>query len=198
MEISPLRIADAFQLTPRQFSDDRGAFLEWFRADSLLEATGRRFPVEQANLSVSRRGVVRGIHFADVPPSQAKLVTCASGVVLDVVVDLRVGSPTFGSWDSVLLDGRDRRAVLVAEGLGHGFVALSDEAVVAYLCTAPYAPEREHEVHPLDPTLGIDWGVDEPLLSPKDAAAPNLSQLKADGLLPRYEDCVSLYRALDS
>ena len=142
---------------------------------------------------------MRGIHFADVPPSQAKYVTCPSGALLDVVVDIRVGSPTFGQWDSVLLDEKDRRAVYVSEGLGHVFMALTEGAVVSYLCSAGYAPAREHGVHPLDPAIGIDWPADiAPLLSPKDEAAPTLAQAKDAGLLPSYDECQAFYRSLHS
>ncbi|HEU4674409.1 MAG TPA: dTDP-4-dehydrorhamnose 3,5-epimerase, partial [Motilibacteraceae bacterium] len=142
-------------------------------------------------------GVVRGVHFADVPPSQAKYVSCLSGAVLDVVVDIRVGSPTFGRWDAVRLDDVDHRALYLAEGLGHAFMALTDGAVVSYLCSAPYAPQREHGLHPLDPGLALPWPADvEPLLSPKDAAAPTLAEALAAGLLPTYEDCVALYAEL--
>lgn len=196
MELHALRVPDAFEVVPRQFRDERGTFLEWFRADLLTEVSGRRLPVEQANLSVSHRGVVRGVHFADVPPGQAKLVTCPAGAALDVVVDLRVGSATFGQWDSVLLDGLGRRAVFVGEGLGHGFVALSGEATVAYLCSAPYSPSREHAVHPLDSELGIDWGCADPSLSPKDSSAPSLAEAWRSGLLPSYAACRRLYRQL--
>ena len=126
MEIRELAVAGAFSITPRLHRDDRGTFLESFRQDALAGVLGRDFPVAQANCSVSRRGVVRGVHYADVPPGQAKYVTCTRGAVLDVVVDLRVGSPTFGTWDAVRLDDVDRRAVFVGEGLGHAFCALED------------------------------------------------------------------------
>jgi dTDP-4-dehydrorhamnose 3,5-epimerase len=146
---------------------------------------------------VSSRGTLRGVHFADVPPSQAKYVTCVRGSGLDVVVDIRVGSPSFGSWDAVVLDEQDRRAVYVAEGLGHAFLALSDDATLLYLCSAGYAPDREHGVHPLDPDLAIDWPRDvEPLLSAKDAAAPGLAEAQQQGLLPAYDDCLTYYAAL--
>ena len=199
MEIAPLSVPDAYVLTPRQFTDDRGTFLEWYRHEALTEAVGHPLDLAQANCSVSRRGTVRGIHFADVPPSQAKYVTCVSGAVLDVVVDLRVGSPTFGRWDAVRLDDADRRAVYLSEGLGHAFVALDDAAAVVYLCSTVYNPTGEHGVHPLDPQLGIDWPAEvEPLLSPKDAAAPSLATALAEGLLPRYEDCQAMYAELRS
>src|SRR5690606_22970512 len=116
--------------------DDRGVFLEWFKDGAFQEATGRSLDLQQANLSVSAAGVLRGVHFADVPPSQAKYVTCPRGAVLDVVVDIRTGSPTFGQWDAVLLDDVDRRAIFLSEGLGHAFCSLEDGSVVTYLCSA--------------------------------------------------------------
>jgi dTDP-4-dehydrorhamnose 3,5-epimerase len=197
MKVRPLSVAHAWEITPAQYADERGVFLEWYRFEPLAEAVGHPLRLAQANCSVSRRGVVRGVHFADVPPSQAKYVTCLAGAVLDVVVDIRVGSPTFGRWDAVRLDDVDRRAVYLAEGLGHAFIALSDTATVSYLCSEPYTPDREHGLHPLDPGLGIAWpaGV-EPLLSPKDAAAPTLEQARAEGLLPSYDDCLVFYAEL--
>ncbi|WP_200886814.1 dTDP-4-dehydrorhamnose 3,5-epimerase [Phaeacidiphilus oryzae] len=195
----PLGIEGAWEIIPQQHGDSRGLFMEWYRADHLADAVGHPLRLEQANLSVSARGVVRGVHFADVPPSQAKYVTCVRGAVLDVVVDLRVGSPTYGRWEGVRLDDAERRAVYLAEGLGHGFCALSDEATLTYLCSAGYAPGREHGVHPLDPELAIDWPVEaaDRVLSAKDAAAPSLAEAKASGLLPRYEDCVAFTASLD-
>jgi dTDP-4-dehydrorhamnose 3,5-epimerase len=135
--------------------------------------------------------VVRGVHFADVPPGQAKYVTCVRGAVLDVVVDLRAGSPGFGRWQGVQLDDADRRAVYIAEGIGHGFCALSDEATLTYLCSETYAPDREHSVHPLDADLGIVWPADSPVVSERDGAAPGLAEALAAGLLPDYEACLS-------
>lgn len=203
MQVRELAVPGALELTPKQHSDDRGSFLEWFTSDSFLEATGHRFDLAQANCSVSAAGVVRGIHFADVPPGQAKYVTCAHGAVLDIAVDIRVGSPTFGAWDSVLLDDVDRRAIYLAEGLGHVFMSLEDGSAVLYLCSSPYAPGREHGVHPLDPELGIVWpttGRDgqplTPLLSAKDAAAPSLADATAGALLPAWDDVEAYVRSL--
>jgi dTDP-4-dehydrorhamnose 3,5-epimerase len=195
--VRALGIDGAWVLEPRIPADSRGVFLEWFRGAEFRDATGHDFGLAQANCSVSAAGVVRGIHYADVPPSQAKYVTCVHGAVLDVVVDIRVGSRTFGSWEAVRLDDESRHAVYIAEGLGHAFLALTDGATVVYLCSAPYAPDREHGLNPLDPDIGIDWpaGVD-PVLSPKDAAAPGLREAEARGLLPRYEECVALYASL--
>ena len=157
MLVRELSVPGALEITPVQHGDDRGVFLEWFREDEFTKATGHSLHLAQANCSVSRAGTLRGIHFAELPPSQAKLVTCAHGAAIDVVVDLRVGSPTFGRWDAVMLDDEDRRAVYLPEGVGHAFMALADHTVVNYLCSAPYAPGREHAVHPLDPAIGIDW-----------------------------------------
>jgi dTDP-4-dehydrorhamnose 3,5-epimerase len=151
----------------------------------------------QTNVSVSSRGTVRGIHFADVPPSQAKYVTALSGSLVDFIVDIRVGSPTFGRWTSVLLDTVDRRAVYLSEGLGHAFVALEDDTTAMYLCTAAYNPSGEHGINPLDPEVGLEFpdGI-EPLLSPKDAAAPGLTRARDEGLLPTYAACLALARDL--
>jgi dTDP-4-dehydrorhamnose 3,5-epimerase len=192
-----LSIAGSFLLAPRIHTDDRGQTLEWFRGAEFAGDLGHRLALAQANLSVSRRGSVRGVHFADVPPGQAKYVTCVRGAVLDVVVDVRVGSPTFGRNNPVDLDDRNRRALYLAEGLGHVVIALTDDATVVYLCSQPYAPDREHGVHPLDPALGIPWpdGI-EPLLSAKDAAAPSLAEAEAAGLLPDYRTCLAYQRSL--
>ena len=201
--MEPISIGGAWTFTPALHRDDRGCFLEWFRAAELSESLGYRPEVAQANCSVSRRGVVRGVHFASVPPGQAKYVTCVSGAVLDVIVDVRVGSPSYGHWEAVRLDDTSRRAVFLAEGLGHAFTAISDEATVIYLCSTPYSPGREHGVHPLDPDIGIEWPTDaKPVLSGKDAAAPTLEQARQAGLLPAYADCEaylgSLRRAADA
>ncbi len=198
MQIAALPIVGAFAFTPRIHGDDRGAFLEWFKAAPFAEAVGHQFNLKQANCSVSARGVVRGIHFADVPPSQAKYVTCVSGAILDVIVDIRVGSPTFGQWTSVRLDSQTRKAVYLSEGLGHGFASLADGSTVVYLCSEPYAPTREHEIHPLDPALAIDWQLAEvtPELSKKDAAAPTLAEARAAGLLPDFAACRDFYSSL--
>jgi dTDP-4-dehydrorhamnose 3,5-epimerase len=187
-----LGIAGAWVFTPRIHCDNRGTFHEWFVGAELDSAAGYRFGLSQANCSVSSRGVVRGIHFTDTPPGQAKYVACVSGAILDVVVDVRVGSPTFGRHEAVRLDEQTGRAVFLAEGLGHSFMALTENAVVVYLCSTPYAPAIEHGVNPLDPAIGIAWpGADPPVLSAKDAAAPSLAEAEQAGLLPSYEACMA-------
>ncbi|WP_166850527.1 dTDP-4-dehydrorhamnose 3,5-epimerase family protein [Isoptericola sp. BMS4] len=194
MQIRELTVPGAFEITPKQLGDPRGVFLEWFKAEPFADAVGHPLDLRQANCSVSAAGVLRGIHFADVPPGQAKYVTCPKGAVLDVVVDVRVGSPTFGGWDSVLLDDVDRRAIYLGEGLGHAFCSLEDGSTVQYLCSTGYAPEREHGIHPLDPTVGIEWPTTArdgsaltALLSEKDTAAPSLAEARQQGLLPTLD-----------
>ena len=199
MQIRELSIAGAFEVTPRQFPDDRGVFWEWYRFDALAEAVGHPLDLRQGNGSVSRRGVVRGIHFADVPPSQAKYVTVTAGAVIDYVVDIRVGSPTFGRWDAVRLDTVDRRAVYVGEGLGHAFVSLEDGSTVTYLVSEVFNPAAEHGVTPLDPTIGLEFPAEagEPLLSPKDLEAPTLEEARRIGLLPTLDAVTAHVGALD-
>jgi dTDP-4-dehydrorhamnose 3,5-epimerase len=199
VQIRELDIPDSYEITPKQFGDDRGVFLEWYRYDRLQEVVGHPLSLRQANTSRSARGVVRGIHFADVPIGQAKYVTAMHGSVLDFIIDLRVGSPTFGRWDSVLLDDTERRAVYIAEGLGHAFVALSDDAVVSYLVSDTFNPAREHGVNPLDPDIALEFPLhhDELLLSPKDTDAPGLHHAAAAGLLPTWDACRDFYRTLE-
>ena len=181
--------------TPIVHRDDRGSFQEWFRGAEFAAALGHSLGVAQANMSVSRRGVVRGVHYADVPPGQAKYVTCARGAALDVIVDIRIGSPTFGKWEAVQLDETNRRAVYLSEGLGHAFCALAEDTNMVYLCSTPYLAEREHGVNPLDPEIGIQWPRDiEPILTAKDAEAPGLSAARDAGLLTSYADCQALTR----
>jgi dTDP-4-dehydrorhamnose 3,5-epimerase len=196
VKITPLSIDGAWEMTPVQHGDPRGMFLEWYRADLLAEQVGHPLDLAQANISVSGRGVVRGIHFADVPPGQAKYLTCVRGAVLDVLVDIRVGSPTFGRWEGVRLDDADRRAVYLAEGIGHGYCALTEDATLLYLCSTGYRPAHEHAIHPLDPDLGIRWPADTPILSARDAGALSLAQAERDGLLPDYRNCLAYTESL--
>lgn len=198
MELRPLAVPGSLVLEPRLLTDDRGCFFESFRESALAEAAGRPFRVRQVNYSVSGRGVVRGVHGVALPPGQAKFVTCVRGALLDVVVDLRVGSPTFGEHDSTLLDAESGRAVFVAEGLGHGFLALTDDACISYLVSTEYVPGTQVDLNPFDPELALPWKLPDggPVTaSPKDLAAPKLSDAEAAGLLPRYDDCLAWYEA---
>jgi dTDP-4-dehydrorhamnose 3,5-epimerase len=190
MQVRELQVPGAFEFTPVQHGDDRGLFLEWFKVEKLVEAIGHPMTLAQANLSVSKAGTLRGVHFADVPPGQAKYVSCPRGAVIDFVVDVRVGSPTFGVTDAVRLDSEHRRAVYLPEGVGHAFLALEDDSTLAYLCSTGYAPGREHGITPVDPKLGLALpdGVDF-LMSDKDTAAPTLEQAAESGLLPTWDAC---------
>ncbi len=189
MKFRPLSVEGAYEITPVVHGDPRGMFAEVFRLDLFTAEVGHPLRIAQINNSVSARDVVRGIHWADVPPGQAKYVMCQRGAVDDYVVDLRVGSPTFGRWDRVRLDDADRRAVYLSEGLGHGFRALTDDATLLYLCSTPYNPGREHAINPLDPDLAIDWGVATPTLSARDASAQSFAEARQNGRLPDHDAC---------
>jgi len=196
--IRELPIAGAFEVIPDLHGDQRGTFLEWYRYDELSRAVGHPLTLRQANLSVSVAGVVRGIHFAMVPPGQAKYFTVPVGSLIDYVVDLRVGSPTFGEWTSLQVDDVERRAVYLAEGLGHAVYIKDGGATINYLTSEVFNPTRELTVHPLDPDIGLvfpDSG-EAPILSERDAAAPSLAELADAGSLPLWDDCVALQNRL--
>ncbi|MEE1758244.1 MULTISPECIES: dTDP-4-dehydrorhamnose 3,5-epimerase family protein [unclassified Streptomyces] len=190
MDARRLKVEGAVEFTPRVYPDDRGLFLSPFQEEAFTEAVGHGFPLAQFSHSTSRRGAVRGIHFTSTPPGMAKYAYCPRGRALDIVVDLRTGSPTFGVWDAVLLDQEDFRAVYYPLGVGHAFVALEDDTVVSYLLSTGYVAEREHAVSVLDPALGlpIPDGI-EPVLSERDRLAPTLEEAAARGLLPDYTVC---------
>ena len=190
MQVRELDVSGAWEITPTLHGDSRGLFFEWLTDRGFTGFAGHSLDVRQANCSVSSAGVLRGLHFAQVPPSQAKYVTCVAGSVFDVVVDIRLGSPTFGRWASVVLDTKDRRTIYISEGLAHGFLALEDNSTVMYLCSAEYNPQREHTICATDPALAIDWpmvGGAAPCLSDRDAAAPSFDQVRESGLLPDWE-----------
>lgn len=197
MQFRELAVPGAVEFVPKMFPDARGLFVAPFQEPAFVDATGHLLHVAQSNHSVSRRGVIRGVHFSDVPPGQAKYVYCPRGALLDVAVDVRVGSPTFGRWDAVQLDTETYRAVYLAEGIGHAFVALTDDTVMAYLCSTGYHPGAERTVNPLDPALELPWpdGL-EPVLSDKDRAAPTLAEAAETGILPRWADCQARYTQL--
>lgn len=190
MDARRLKVEGAVEFIPRVYPDDRGLFLSPFQEGPFTQAVGHGFPLAQSSHSTSRRGVVRGIHFTATPPGMAKYAFCSRGRALDIVVDLRTGSPTFGVWDAVLLDQEDFRAVYYPLGVGHAFVALEDDTVVSYLLSTGYAAEHERAVSVLDPALGlpIPDGI-EPVLSERDRLAPTLEEAAAKGLLPDYAVC---------
>jgi len=195
VKVRELGIPDAYEISTDVFPDDRGLFVNPFRARALAEAIGRPLHVRQTNHSASKRGVVRGVHFSMLPPGQAKYVYVPRGVAFDIVVDIRIGSPTYGQHDVVRLDDRDFRAVYLAEGLGHCAVALEDDTVLSYLCSTEYDPGREKGVSPTDPALALPMPADA-LLSARDTGAPTLAEAAEQGLLPTYEACKAFYASL--
>ena len=198
MQFRELSIPHAFEFTPSVHGDPRGRFLEWYRFEALESAVGHPLQIKQANMSVSQRGVARGIHYASVPPGQAKYVTVSHGAVLDFIVDVREGSPTFGAWDSVLLDDESHRTVYLAEGLGHAFVTLSASATVTYLVSEVFSPTREVGLNLRDIDVGLVFPAEagELIISSKDADVASLADAAAAGMLPRWQDCVNYYEAL--
>lgn len=187
MKVRELSVTGALEFTPDVFPDDRGLFLSPFQGPAFTEATGGRFPLAQSNHSRSRRGVVRGVHFTATPPGCAKYVYCPKGSALDIVVDIRVGSPTYGRWDTVLMDQNDFRAMYFPVGLGHAFVALEDDTVMSYMITSSYVPENELAISVTDPELGLPIPADlVPIYSERDVAAPTLAQARRLGMLPDY------------
>ncbi|MFE1174113.1 dTDP-4-dehydrorhamnose 3,5-epimerase family protein [Streptomyces sp. NPDC058773] len=197
MEITELSIPNAFRIVPEIHHDERGVFAEVARSGALSEAIGYPFRVGQANCSLSSRHTVRGIHATELSPGQGKLVTCISGSILDVAVDLRVGSPTFGAYEVTRQDAETGVSVYLADGLGHAFIALTEDACVNYLCSEPYVPGTMIEINPLDPEIGIPWPLDGvPTMSDKDAGAPDLATAVARGMLPGYAECLVHYERL--
>lgn len=187
MKLTPLEIDGVWLAESPIWSDDRGFFREWFKSEGLKAATGREFGIEQANISLSSAGTLRGIHYSIAPRGQAKWVTCVSGSIQDVIVDIRPDSKTFGQWIDVELKGDSGKAVLISEGLGHGFLALEDNTTVAYLVSTPFSPTDEFEINPLDENIGIKWVMDLSSLkiSEKDKTAPTLVERLAEGKLPK-------------
>lgn len=197
MEIRRTSVLHAYHVVPRMIEDERGCFYESFRQEALAEAIGRPMVPLQSNYSVSRSGTLRGIHGVAMPPGQAKVVSCVRGEVLDVVIDIRPGSPTFLRHTATRLSAANGEAVFAAEGLGHAFLALTDGACVNYLCSTEFVPGTQLDLDALDPSLGLPWSGDRGLLrSPKDSAAPTVAEAWQAGTLTTYEECLEHYAAL--
>ena len=186
MELTPLAIEGAWIAESPVWSDNRGFFREWFKSEDIEKATGKKFLIEQANISLSSKGTLRGIHYSIAPRGQAKWVTCVAGSIKDLIVDIRPGSKTFGEWVAVDLIGDSGKALYIGEGLGHGFIALEENTAVAYLVSTPFSPSDEFEINPLDKEIGIDWGMDlvQLKISDKDRDAPTLAERSIEGKLP--------------
>jgi dTDP-4-dehydrorhamnose 3,5-epimerase len=187
MPVVSLGIEGAWLFRSPVWRDERGSFREWFKSEEIRDATGKDFGIAQANISVSSEGTLRGIHYSLAERGQAKWITCVSGSIMDVIVDIRPESRTFGEWIEVVLTGDSGKAILISEGLGHGFLALEDNTAVAYLVTTPFSPVDEFEINPLDESIGINWGMDLSKLkiSDKDKNAPTLSERLSEGRLPK-------------
>lgn len=175
-DLQPLGIEGAWLFNSPIHNDSRGYFREWFKLSDVERVIGRSFPIAQANISRSKRGVVRGIHFSLAPQGQAKWVTCVEGAIWDVVIDIRPDSPTFKQWLSHEIRAGDGKSLMISEGLGHAFLALEDQTVMSYLLTTPYSPQHEFAINPTDPEIGIDWPLKEVVFSDKDKEAPTLAE----------------------
>jgi dTDP-4-dehydrorhamnose 3,5-epimerase len=175
-KLTPLSIEGAWLFESPSHGDDRGYFREWFKSSVVTETLGREFSVSQSNLSRSKKGVVRGIHFSMAPGGQAKWVTCANGSLWDVIVDIRPKSPTFKRWEAVELRAEEGKSLLISEELGHAFLSLQDNTVISYLLTTPYSPKDEFAINPQDPEIAIKWPEMQLLFSEKDAGAPSLKE----------------------
>ena len=196
MGAKELKIKGSWEISLEQFIDNRGSFFESFRLNSLENIIGRKFDVKQSNTSISRAGSIRGIHFAQVPPSQAKYIQCQKGSILDFVIDVRVGSPTFGQHVSIELNSKIPKAIFIEEGLAHAFIALEDDTIVTYFVNQYFNPTNEKAINPLDSEISINWGNLKYLISEKDKNAKTLSEMQELGHLPIYEDCFNLIKTL--
>jgi dTDP-4-dehydrorhamnose 3,5-epimerase len=186
--MTELTIAGAFLSSNKVHSDSRGYFREWFKSSELDKQDVDFNPV-QANFSMSNRGVLRGLHFSISEQGQDKLVSCMYGEVLDVIVDLRIGSPTYLSVEKVVLKADSGDVLFIPSGVGHSFLVVSETAAVSYLTSSEYDAENEKTISPLDPELGIQWPVldgTEFSLSDRDLVAPTLKEAKALGHLPIF------------
>ncbi|MDT0446485.1 MULTISPECIES: dTDP-4-dehydrorhamnose 3,5-epimerase family protein [unclassified Streptomyces] len=189
MHITETAVPGTFVVNPAQLPDERGTFFESLRASRLAEAVGRPFVPRQINFSVSRRNTLRGLHGVAIPPGQAKYVTCVRGALRDIVVDLRVGSPAFGRYTVNVLNAESGRALYIPEGVGHGFLALTDDTCICYVLSSEHVPGTQIDINPLDADLALPWGFSEPpLMSAKDAKARSAAEAESAGLLATWRE----------
>lgn len=186
MKLVELSIAGAYLLESPVMGDDRGFFREWYKLSDVHDA-GVDFSIQQSNVAMSKRNVVRGLHYSLAPEGQAKLVTCAHGEFDDVLADIRVDSPTFGVVEVIHLAAGEGHSVFVPGGLAHGYCVTSELGVITYLLSSPYSPAVELEINPFDETLNVPWNLSgEAVLSDKDAAAPSLIERREARQLPHF------------
>jgi dTDP-4-dehydrorhamnose 3,5-epimerase len=188
--IEKLSIDGAWLVKFPVFEDTRGTFQEWFNQEVSSTIFGKPFIPMQANLSSSKRNTIRGIHYSLATNGQSKWVICAFGKVKDVIVDLRLNSPTFKSYIEIDLEANSGQVLCLAEGLGHAFLAVSDLSVISYLTSTAYSPEFEFSVNPLDADLAIDWGINQKsmIFSKRDAGAPSFNDMESHNLLPKLSN----------
>ncbi|MBC6456920.1 dTDP-4-dehydrorhamnose 3,5-epimerase family protein [Actinomadura sp. HBU206391] len=195
MKARKLVVEGALEFTPISYPDERGLFVSPFQGSAFAEAAEGTFPIAQTNHSMSRRGVVRGVHYTRTPPGCAKYVYCPRGSALDIVVDIRVGSPTFGLSDVVLMDQLTFCAMYFPVGVGHAFVALEDDTVMSYMITSGYVPANELAISVFDPELALPIPTDiDHVISERDRAAMALSEARERGLLPEYAHSLGIER----
>lgn len=197
MNVTKLSISGSWLIEFTKYQDNRGFFYESFKNEDFKNSIGRNLTIAQTNTSSSSIGSVRGIHYALVPPSQAKLVQCQRGSIQDYVIDIRVGSPTFGKYEVINLDEKSAKAVFIEEGLAHAFVALENDTVVTYYVSEKYNPDREKGINPFDKTLNIQWPNLDLVLSEKDKSAISLEQAKLENLLPDFQECKKFINSLN-
>ena len=188
MTLQELSISGSFLSTHKVFPDERGLFREWFKSKEIA-TIDPKYQVRQANYSLSKKSVIRGIHYSLAPEGQAKLVTCASGSIVDVLVDLRVGSPTYLNTEYIELAEDSGKVIYIPTGVGHGFVVISDSASIVYLTSSEYAPEFERSICPTDPELGINWQLpvgQSGIISAADINAPTLAQAIKSRDIPTF------------
>jgi dTDP-4-dehydrorhamnose 3,5-epimerase len=186
MKIEKMILDGAVIIEPDAFADERGFFMETFEKKRYQELLGVDVRFVQDNLSCSKKGVLRGLHYQAPPFAQGKLVQVLRGRVLDVAVDIRTGSPTFGQHVAVELSAENKKQFFIPAGFAHGFVALEDDTVFSYKCTNVYSREHDRGIRFDDPALGIDWGVADPLVSPKDVALPLLKDISQEFVFGDY------------
>ena len=189
MTLQELSIIGAYLITHNVFHDERGLFREWYKNEEII-SIDKDFLIQQANFSRSRKFVIRGIHYSLAPEGQVKVVTCTSGAIVDVLIDIRVGSPTYLQIEYIKLSEESGRVIYIPSGVGHGFIVESDSASVAYLTTSKFIPEYEKAIYPTDPELGIIWPIpvgENVIISKADTQAPTLVQAQESGFLPKYK-----------
>jgi len=197
MKAHPLSISGSWKIEFQKFEDNRGFFYESFKEEDFKNLIGRNLNIKQTNTSSCSKGSIRGIHYALVPPSQAKLVQCQRGSIKDYIVDIRIGSPTFGKFEEIELSENSASAVFLEEGLGHAFVALENQTVVTYYTTQKHNPDREKGINPFDKSLNVKWPEINLVLSERDKQAISLAEAKDQCLLPTFDECKAFIKSLN-